>query len=84
MGTLLKMAPDSSWQKWFLKYFVQMLMKYLCQGARYYSISKSIRCLYHRHHNTDSKTMVRILNVAEKNDAAKSLADIMSGGDTEG
>ena len=55
-------------------------MQYLCRGARYYKVSKSSRCLCYRNQNTDSKTMVRILNVAEKNDAAKSLADIMSSG----
>ena len=35
---------------------------------------------YLRNLATKSDNMVRILNVAEKNDAAKSLADIMSGG----
>ena len=35
---------------------------------------------YLRNLTTKSDNMVRILNVAEKNDAAKSLADIMSGG----
>jgi len=45
--------------------------------------SEHSRALYfsvrHKTYNTDD-AMVRILNVAEKNDAAKSLSDIMSAG----
>ena len=52
-------------------------VRFLCATATVVSVSV-------RHSATDSARaggkMVRVLNVAEKNDAAKSLSDIMSGG----
>ena len=39
-----------------------------------------IKFLFHRLFCSNASKMVKVLNVAEKNDAAKSIADVMSRG----